>query len=204
MRHISAALPLPPRRSRSAPAWRIRRRMDELRFRRPRGQPAHQSLRDGRGADGRQAFDVRGDETKTSWFQRRLRQHHPQFAHRRWLVVIGILVIMSGISWMVMVQKAKISFPPPPRVTRNFSGLEDVAVDLSFLDQADTRKVLSLGGRIDNREAGWFGIRPFIAFTKSARRKFGAASTSKVRVKRAACSQPGRFRQFAPCSTARS
>jgi biopolymer transport protein ExbB len=63
--------------------------------------------------------------------------------------VICILVVMSAISWVVMVKKAKFLAATIKGNAQFFQDWKDVAADLSFLDEADTRKVLSLGGRID-------------------------------------------------------
>jgi biopolymer transport protein ExbB len=60
---------------------------------------------------------------------------------------------MSAISWVVMVNKAKYIKATTAGNKQFFRDWKHVAADLSFLDDRDTRKVLTLGGRIDNREA---------------------------------------------------
>jgi len=52
----------------------------------------------------------------------------------------------------VMVNKAKYLGATIKGNGQFFKDWKDVAADLSFLDERDTHKVLSLGGRIDNRE----------------------------------------------------
>lgn len=63
-------------------------------------------------------------------------------------IVIGILAVMSAISWLVMISKARYI-----GITRkgNAAFLRDwkhVAADLSFLDDPDAKNVVTLGGRI--------------------------------------------------------
>src|SRR4029077_3043059 len=69
-----------------------------------------------------------------------------------WLVIC-ILVVMSAISWVVMVNKAKYLSVTTKGNAQFFQDWKNVAADLSFLDEPDTHKVMTLGGRIDNREA---------------------------------------------------
>ena len=93
------------------------------------------------------------DEVKTSWFSGGyVGIILSSLTVDGWLVIC-ILVVMSAISWVVMVNKAKYLKSTIAGNTQFFQDWKDVAADLSFLDDADTRKVLSLGGRIDNREA---------------------------------------------------
>jgi biopolymer transport protein ExbB len=68
-------------------------------------------------------------------------------------IVIGILAVMSAISWMVMISKARYI-----GITRkgNAAFMHDwnhVAADLSFLDGADSKKLVTLGGRIEARKS---------------------------------------------------
>jgi biopolymer transport protein ExbB len=67
-------------------------------------------------------------------------------------IVIGVLVIMSAISWMVMVSKARYINATQKGNIQFLSDWKHVAADLSFLDSSDARKVVTLGGRIDARE----------------------------------------------------
>jgi biopolymer transport protein ExbB len=93
------------------------------------------------------------DETRTSWFSGGyVGIILSSLTFDGW-IVICILVVMSAISWVVMVNKAKYLKSTIAGNTQFFQDWKDVAADLSFLDDADKRKVLSLGGRIDNREA---------------------------------------------------
>ena len=68
-----------------------------------------------------------------------------------WLVIC-VLVVMSAISWVVMVNKARYLNATTKGNAQFFKDWNHVAADLSFLDDRDARKVLTLGGRIDNRE----------------------------------------------------
>lgn len=93
------------------------------------------------------------DEVKTSWFSGGyVGIILSSLTVDGWLVIC-VLVVMSAISWVVMVNKAKFLKATVAGNKQFFEDWKDVAADLSFLDQADTHKVLSLGGRIDNREA---------------------------------------------------
>jgi biopolymer transport protein ExbB len=67
-------------------------------------------------------------------------------------IVIAVLVIMSAISWMVMVNKARYITATTKGNMQFLRDWKDVAADLSFLDDRDMRKVTTLGGRIDARE----------------------------------------------------
>jgi len=67
-------------------------------------------------------------------------------------IVIGVLVVMSAISWMVMVSKARYINATQKGNDQFLRDWKHVAADLSFLDGNDLRKVLTLGGRIDARE----------------------------------------------------
>ena len=98
-------------------------------------------------------FAFASDEVKTSWFSGGyVGIILSSLTVDGWLVIC-ILVVMSAISWVVMVGKAKFLKATVTGNKQFFEDWKDVAADLSFLDEADTRKVLSLGGRIDNREA---------------------------------------------------
>ena len=66
--------------------------------------------------------------------------------------VICILVVMSAISWVVMVNKALYVNATVKGNVQFIKDWKNVAADLSFLDEPDARKVITLGGRIDNRE----------------------------------------------------
>jgi biopolymer transport protein ExbB len=92
------------------------------------------------------------DETKSSWFSGGyvgviLRS----LTVDGWLVIC-LLVVMSAISWVVMVNKARYITATTKGNEQFFKDWKDVAADLSFLDERDARKVISLGGRIDSRE----------------------------------------------------
>ena len=93
------------------------------------------------------------DEVKTSWFSGGYIGIILSSLTVDGWVVICILVVMSAISWVVMVNKARYIKATTAGNSQFFQDWKDVAVDLSFLDDRDTRKVLTLGGRIDNREA---------------------------------------------------
>ena len=98
-------------------------------------------------------FAFASDEVKTSWLSGGyVGIILSSLTVDGWLVIC-ILVVMSAISWVVMVGKAKFLKATVAGNKQFFEDWKDVAADLSFLDQEDTRKVLSLGGRIDNREA---------------------------------------------------
>ena len=92
------------------------------------------------------------DETKSSWFSGGyvgiiLRS----LTIDGWLVIC-VLVVMSAISWVVMVNKARYLAATTQGNAQFFKDWNHVAADLSFLDDRDARKVLSLGGRIDAKE----------------------------------------------------
>jgi biopolymer transport protein ExbB len=98
-------------------------------------------------------FVFASDEVKTSWFSGGyVGIILSSLTIDGWLVIC-VLLVMSAISWVVMVNKAKFLSVTAKGNAQFFRDWKDVAADLSFLDQPDTRKVLSLGGRIDNREA---------------------------------------------------
>ena len=92
------------------------------------------------------------DETKTSWFSGGyIGVILGSLTADGW-AVICILMVMSGISWVVMVNKARYLTATTKGNEQFFKDWKNVAADLSFLDEPDARKVISLGGRIDNRE----------------------------------------------------
>lgn len=68
-----------------------------------------------------------------------------------WLVIC-VLIVMSAISWVVMVNKARYLTATTKGNAQFFKDWNHVAADLSFLDEKDARKVITLGGRIDARE----------------------------------------------------
>ncbi len=101
---------------------------------------------------GSKLFAFANDETRTSWFSGGyVGIILSSLTLDGWLVIC-VLVVMSAISWVVMVNKAKYLSATIAGNNQFFRDWKDVAADLSFLDQRDARKVLSLGGRIDNRE----------------------------------------------------
>ena len=106
------------------------------------------------GADkGGKLLAFANDETRTSWFSGGyVGVILSSLTVDGWLVIC-VLVVMSAISWVVMVNKAKFLSLTMKGNKQFFKDWKDVAADLSFLDESDTRKVMSLGGRIDNREA---------------------------------------------------
>jgi biopolymer transport protein ExbB len=93
------------------------------------------------------------DEVKTNWFSGGYIGIILSSLTVDGWVVICILLVMSAISWVVMVNKAKYIKATTAGNSQFFHDWKNVAADLSFLDDRDTRKVLTLGGRIDNREA---------------------------------------------------
>jgi biopolymer transport protein ExbB len=108
----------------------------------------------GQGTDkAAKLMNFAADDVKTSWFSGGYVGIILSSLTVDGWFVICILVVMSAISWVVMVGKAKFLAATVTGNKQFFEDWKDVAADLSFLDQADTRKVLSLGGRIDNREA---------------------------------------------------
>jgi biopolymer transport protein ExbB len=102
---------------------------------------------------GGKLFAFASDETKTSWFSGGYIGIILSSLTVDGWVVICILLVMSAISWVVMVNKAKYIKATTAGNSQFFHDWKNVAADLSFLDDRDTRKVLTLGGRIDNREA---------------------------------------------------
>jgi biopolymer transport protein ExbB len=92
------------------------------------------------------------DDVKTSWFSGGYIGVILRSLTVDGWAVICILVVMSAISWVVMVNKAKYLKATINGNKQFFQDWKDVAADLSFLDERDARKVLTLGGRIDNRE----------------------------------------------------
>ena len=92
------------------------------------------------------------DETRTSWFSGGfIGVILSSLTVDGWLVIC-LLVVMSAISWVVMVNKARYLTATANGNQRFFKEWNHVAADLSFLDDRDARKVLTLGGRIDSRE----------------------------------------------------
>ena len=63
-------------------------------------------------------------------------------------IVIGILAVMSAISWLVMISKARYLGVTQKGNAAFLKDWKHVAADLSFLDDADARNVVTLGGRI--------------------------------------------------------
>ena len=66
-------------------------------------------------------------------------------------IVIGILAVMSVISWLVMINKARYLGVTQKGNAAFLMHWKHVAADLSFLDDADARNVVTLGGRIETR-----------------------------------------------------
>ena len=64
-----------------------------------------------------------------------------------WAVIL-VLVVMSAISWVVMVNKARYVNATVKGNDQFNKDWKNVAADLSFLDERDARKVITLGGRI--------------------------------------------------------
>jgi biopolymer transport protein ExbB len=92
------------------------------------------------------------DETRKSWFSGGfIGIILGSLTIDGWLVIC-VLVVMSAISWVVMVNKARYLSVTTKGNAQFFKDWKHVAADLSFLDDSDARKVLTLGGRIDNRE----------------------------------------------------
>jgi biopolymer transport protein ExbB len=92
------------------------------------------------------------DEIKSSWFSAGYVGVILSSLTVDGWIVIGVLVIMSAISWMVMVTKARYLSATAKGNAVFLRDWKHVAADLSFLDERDTRKVVTLGGRIDARE----------------------------------------------------
>jgi biopolymer transport protein ExbB len=63
-------------------------------------------------------------------------------------VVICILAVMSIISWLVMISKARYLGVTQKGNAAFLRDWKHVAADLSFLDDADAKNVVTLGGRI--------------------------------------------------------
>ncbi len=63
-------------------------------------------------------------------------------------VVIGILAVMSAISWLVMISKARYLGITQKGNAAFLMHWKHVAADLRFLDDADAKNVVTLGGRI--------------------------------------------------------
>ncbi len=105
------------------------------------------------GADkGAKLMTFANDEVKTSWFSGGyIGIILSSLTIDGWLVIC-VLVVMAAISWVVMVNKARYLTATTKGNAQFFRDWKHVAADLSFLDDRDARKVLTLGGRIDNRE----------------------------------------------------
>ncbi len=67
-------------------------------------------------------------------------------------IVIGILAVMSVISWLVMISKARYISITQKGNAAFLKDWNHVAADLSFLDDTDARNVVTLGGRIQARQ----------------------------------------------------
>ena len=92
------------------------------------------------------------DEVRTSWFSGGyIGVILGSLTADGW-AVICVLVVMSAISWVVMVNKARYVNATVKGNVQFNKDWKNVAADLSFLDEPDARKVITLGGRIDNRE----------------------------------------------------
>jgi biopolymer transport protein ExbB len=92
------------------------------------------------------------DETRKSWFSGGfIGIILSSLTIDGWLVIC-LLVVMSAISWVVMVNKARYINATTKGNAQFFHDWNQVAADLSFLDDRDAGKVLTLGGRIDNIE----------------------------------------------------
>ena len=92
------------------------------------------------------------DEVRTSWFSGGyIGVILGSLTADGW-AVICVLVVMSAISWVVMVNKARYVNATVRGNVQFNKDWKNVAADLSFLDEPDARKVITLGGRIDNRE----------------------------------------------------
>ncbi len=101
---------------------------------------------------GAKFLTMANDETKKSWFSGGfIGVILSSLTVDGWLVIC-VLVVMSAISWVVMVNKARYLASTAKGNKQFFMDWKNVAADLSFLDDRDARKVLTLGGRIDNRE----------------------------------------------------
>lgn len=63
-------------------------------------------------------------------------------------IVIGILAVMSAISWLVMISKGRYLGVTQKGNAAFLRDWKHVAADLSFLDDDDAKNVVTLGGRI--------------------------------------------------------
>ncbi len=100
------------------------------------------------GADkGGKLLTFASDDTKTSWFSGGFVGIILGSLTVDGWIVIGILVIMSGISWMVMVQKARYLRAVGQGNQEFLHEWNHIAADLGFLD-GDKETVRTLGGRI--------------------------------------------------------
>src|SRR5450432_153453 len=102
------------------------------------------------GADkAAKLLTLASDETRKSWFSGGfIGIILGSLTIDGWLVIC-VLVVMSAISWVVMVNKARYLSVTTKGNAQFFKDWKHVAADLSFLDDSDARKVLTLGGRID-------------------------------------------------------
>ncbi len=92
------------------------------------------------------------DEVRTSWFSGGyIGVILGSLTADGWAVIL-VLVVMSAISWVVMVNKARYVNATVKGNVQFNKDWKNVAADLSFLDERDPRRVITLGGRIDNRE----------------------------------------------------
>jgi len=99
------------------------------------------------GADGAKLLGFGQDEEKSSWVSGYFAVILGSVTMDGW-VIIGILMVMAGISWVVMVDKA-VSLSRLEKANRRFLDLYRQSVgDGSFLDRDDPRSVASLGGRL--------------------------------------------------------
>ena len=101
---------------------------------------------------GSKLLTMANDETRKSWFSGGfIGVILSSLTVDGWLVIC-ILVVMSAISWVVMVNKARYLNATSKGNIQFDKDWKHVAANLSFLDDNDARKVLTLGGRIDSRE----------------------------------------------------
>ena len=68
-------------------------------------------------------------------------------------IVIGILAVMSAISWLVMISKARYLGLTQKGNNAFMRDWNHVAADLSFLDDPDAKNVVTLGGRIKTQKS---------------------------------------------------
>jgi biopolymer transport protein ExbB len=123
--------------------------MDELQISkavRPAGFIKVSAMNEGVDKGGK-LLTFASDETKTSWFSGGFVGIILGSLTVDGWIVIGILVIMSGISWMVMVQKARYLRAVAKGNDEFLHEWNHIAADLSFLD-GDRETVRTLGGRI--------------------------------------------------------